>query len=99
MAQSGFFYRVDVLKIKISQTVIYYVAASKPCQRNINQIHYRMDSLMKYYGIKDWFKRFQSFQHRVDESNANLHYFTVNYDINMNFSLALQSILAGLIDN
>jgi hypothetical protein len=48
--------------------------------------------------LEIWFKRFQSCQHRVDEADKNLHYFTVNHDINMNFSLALQSILAGLIE-
>jgi hypothetical protein len=55
-----------------------------------------IDTLIQFLEI--WFKRFQSFQHKVDESNPNLHYLTVNHDINMNFSLALQSILAGLIE-
>lgn len=57
------------------------------------------DTLIQFLEI--WFKRFQSRQHRIDEdNNYNLHhhYFTVNHDINMNFSLALQSILAGLIE-
>jgi hypothetical protein len=48
--------------------------------------------------LEIWFKRFQSFQHRVDKDNYNLHYFTINHDINMNFSLVLQSILEGLIE-
>ena len=55
-----------------------------------------IDTLIQFLEI--WFKRFQSFQHRIEESNPNLHYITVNHDINMNFSLALQSILAGLIE-
>ncbi|HEU4444475.1 MAG TPA: hypothetical protein VFR94_07375 [Nitrososphaeraceae archaeon] len=57
------------------------------------------DTLIQFLEI--WFKRFQSWQHRIDENNNNYtlhHYFTVNHDINMNFSLALQSILAGLIE-
>ena len=54
------------------------------------------DTLIQFLEI--WFKRFQSYQHRIDESNNNLQYFTVNHDINMNFSLALQSILRGLIE-
>ena len=54
------------------------------------------DTLIQFLEI--WFKRFQSYQHRIDESNNNLQYFTVNHDINMNFSLALQSILGGLIE-
>jgi hypothetical protein len=48
-----------------------------------------------------WFRRFQSCQHRIDsddDDNDKRHYFIVNHDINMNFSLALQSILEGLIE-
>jgi hypothetical protein len=53
--------------------------------------------------LEIWFKRFQSCHHRVGENDNYVndklhHYFTVNHDINMNFSLALQSILAGLIE-
>jgi hypothetical protein len=44
-----------------------------------------------------WFRRFQSYQHRVDNENAELHYFTVIHDINLNFSIALKMILEGLI--
>jgi len=56
-----------------------------------------VDTLIQFLEI--WFKRFQSWQHKTDQdNNRNLHYFTVNHDINMNFSLALQSILAGLIE-
>jgi hypothetical protein len=54
------------------------------------------DTLIQFLEI--WFKRFQSSQHRIDKNDTKLHYFTVNHDINMNFSLALQSILAGLIE-
>jgi hypothetical protein len=46
-----------------------------------------------------WFRRFQSYQHRVDNDNDNKrHYYTVNHDVNMNFSLALKFILEGLIE-
>lgn len=55
-----------------------------------------VDTLIQFLEI--WFKRFQSCQHRVEENNIDLHYFTVNHDINLNFSMALQSILAGLIE-
>lgn len=55
------------------------------------------DTLIQFLEI--WLKRFQSCQHKVEENNNNdLHYFIVNHDINLNFSLALQSILAGLIE-
>lgn len=54
------------------------------------------DTLIQFLEI--WFKRFQSTQHRVDKDNYNLHYFTINHDINMNFSLVIQSILEGLIE-
>ena len=59
-----------------------------------------VDTLIQFLEI--WFKRFQSCQHRMDDNYNNnyseFHYFTVNHDINLNFSLALQSILAGLIE-
>jgi hypothetical protein len=51
---------------------------------------------------KIWFRTFQSYQHRVNDNNNNnissRHYFTVKHDINMNFSLALQSILEALLE-
>lgn len=52
------------------------------------------DSLVQYLDL--WFRRFQSYQHRID-SDAERHYFTVIHDINMNFSIALKTILQGLI--
>ena len=72
-----------------------------------------------------WFRRFQSFKHRVEDDNNNNnknnlrkqdkekekenhgqlqvqrqenHYFTLNHDINLNFSIALKAILEGLIE-
>jgi hypothetical protein len=54
------------------------------------------DTLVQFLEI--WFRRFQSSQHRIDYADHNLHYFTVNHDINMNFSLVLQSILERLME-
>jgi hypothetical protein len=60
--------------------------------------------------LEIWFRRFQSCQHRIDDDNDDgggsdkskknkrCHYFTVSHDINMRFSLVLQSILGGLIE-
>jgi hypothetical protein len=53
------------------------------------------DTLVKFLDL--WFRRFQSYQHRVDDHN-NRNYFTVNHDINMNFSIALKAMLEGLIE-
>ena len=70
------------------------------------------DTLVQFLEL--WFRRFQSHQHSKIDSNGDEyhhgidskseknckshHYFTVTHDINMNFTLALQSILAGLIE-
>jgi hypothetical protein len=59
------------------------------------------NSLVQYLDL--WFRRFQSYQHRIDNdmndsnNNAERHNFTVIHDINMNFSTALKTILQGLI--
>ena len=53
------------------------------------------DSLIQYLDL--WFRRFQSYQHRIDNDMTERHYFTVIHDINMNFSIALKTILQGLI--
>jgi hypothetical protein len=48
-----------------------------------------------------WFRRFQSCKHIVEDNNdrsQERHYFTVNHDINIKFSLALKAILEGLIE-
>ena len=44
-----------------------------------------------------WFKRFQSYQHRVDGQNSR-HSFSLNHDINLNFSKALKIMLEGLVE-
>ena len=46
-----------------------------------------------------WFRRFQSCKHTVEDlEKSQRHYFTINHDINMKFSLALKAILEGLIE-
>ena len=46
-----------------------------------------------------WFRRFQSCKHIVEDSDTSQrHYFTVNHDINIKFSVALKAILEGLIE-
>jgi hypothetical protein len=46
-----------------------------------------------------WFRRFQSCKHIVEDSGrSQKHYFTVNHDINIKFSIALKAILEGLIE-
>jgi hypothetical protein len=47
--------------------------------------------------LETWFRRFQSYHHRFDEEN-NRHNFSLNHDINLNFSIALKAILQGLIE-
>jgi hypothetical protein len=46
-----------------------------------------------------WLRRFQSCKHVAeDKDRGQKHYFTVNHDINIKFSLALKAILEGLIE-
>jgi hypothetical protein len=46
-----------------------------------------------------WFRRFQSCKHIVEDTDrSQRHYFTVNHDINMKFTLELKAILEGLIE-
>lgn len=47
--------------------------------------------------LEIWFKRFQSYHHRVDAQN-NRHCFSLNHDINLNFSKALKVILIRLVE-
>jgi hypothetical protein len=92
----------------------------------------KVDSCTLAQFLDVWFRRFQSYKHRVDitrdTSNNNnnnknkdmnviveegirkeneeeyqlqrkeIHYFTVNHDININFSIVLKAILEGLIE-
>jgi hypothetical protein len=55
-----------------------------------------------------WFRRFQSYQHRISDNTAaygysssgkEIHHFTVNHDINnLNFSIALKAMMESLIE-
>jgi hypothetical protein len=46
-----------------------------------------------------WFRRFQSCKHLAEDTErGQRHYFTVNHDINIKFSLALRAILEGLVE-
>ena len=55
------------------------------------------DTLVQF--LDKWFCKFQCHQHRVDNiNNHRLHYFIVNHDINMNFSIALKAFLEALIE-
>jgi hypothetical protein len=51
------------------------------------------ESLIKFLEL--WFKRFQSYSHRIDN---NRHYFTINHEININFSIILRAMLEGIIE-
>jgi hypothetical protein len=59
-------------------------------------------TLLKFLDL--WFKRFQSYQHRFDDGDNDSddskdhHYFMVNHDINMNFSIVLKAMLEGLME-
>jgi len=53
--------------------------------------------------LEIWFKRFQCYEHRINDGNNGTvdhttHYFTVNHDININFSIHLKAFLEGLIE-
>jgi hypothetical protein len=55
------------------------------------------DTLVQF--LDYWFRRFQSCKHIVEDiERSQTHYFTINHDINMKFSLALKAILEGLIE-
>jgi hypothetical protein len=58
------------------------------------------DTLVQF--LDKWFCKFQCHQHRVDNdnnyNNRQHHYFIVNHDINMNFSIALKAFLEALIE-
>jgi hypothetical protein len=47
--------------------------------------------------LEKWFSHFQSYQHRIGEGNSR-HTFTLNHNINLNFSKVLKVILEGIIE-
>ena len=59
--------------------------------------HVNSHTLVRF--LDYWFRRFQSCKHTVENSDTNQkHYYTVNHDINIKFSVALKAILEGLIE-
>jgi hypothetical protein len=59
--------------------------------------HVNSHTLVRF--LDYWFRRFQSCKHTVEDiERSQRHYFTVNHDINIKFSLALKAILEGLIE-
>jgi hypothetical protein len=58
------------------------------------------DTLVQF--LDKWFCKFQCHQHRVDNdnnyNNRQHHYFIVNHDINMNYSIAFKEFLEALIE-
>jgi hypothetical protein len=57
----------------------------------------QIDSSTIIQFLESWCKRFQSYQHRFDKDN-NRHTFSLNHDININFSSVLKIILQRLIE-
>lgn len=62
----------------------------------------RVDGSTLVQFLDIWFKRFQSYHHRIDKEHEDghniIHYFSVNHDINMNFSIAMKAMLEELIE-
>jgi hypothetical protein len=57
----------------------------------------QIDSYTIIQFLESWFRWFQSFQHRFDKDN-NRHTFSLNHDINMNFSIVLKIIIQRLVE-
>lgn len=60
-----------------------------------------LDSLTLIQFLETWLGRFQSFQHRTEDTadhNVIRHTFSVDHDINFKFSIALKVMLVGLIE-
>ena len=65
----------------------------------VSYFYPQVDSNTLVQFLDYWFRRFQSCKHMVENSDrGQKHYFTVNHDINIKFSLALKGILEGLIE-
>lgn len=61
----------------------------------------QLDSSTLIQFLELWIGRFQLSQHRTEETgvhNVIRHTFSVNHDINFNFSIALKVMLVGLIE-
>ena len=61
----------------------------------------RVDSNSIVQYLELWFRRFESYNHTIQEhynrENLETHYFTIIHDITMNYSIALKMILQSLI--
>jgi hypothetical protein len=61
----------------------------------------RLDNFTLIQFLERWLGRFQSFHHRVEDTHnpdIKRHAFSVEHDINLNFSIALKIMLIGLIE-
>jgi hypothetical protein len=61
----------------------------------------RLDSFTLIQFLERWLGRFQSFHHRVEDTpspDIKRYAFSVEHDINLNFSIALKIMLIGLIE-
>jgi hypothetical protein len=61
----------------------------------------RLDSSTLLQFLETWLAKFQSFRHRIEDTsshNIKRHIFSVDHDINLNFSIALKVMLVGLIE-
>jgi hypothetical protein len=61
----------------------------------------QLDSSTLIQFLEMWLGRFQSLRHRVEETASHgikRHTFSVDHDINLNFSIALKVMLVGLIE-
>lgn len=61
----------------------------------------RLDSHTLIQFLETWLGRFQSCRHRVEDHTSHSikrHTFSVDHDVNLNFSIALKIMLVGLIE-
>lgn len=61
----------------------------------------RLDSSTLVQFLETWLAKFQSCRHRIEDTsshNIKRHTFSVDHDINLNFSIALKVMLVGLIE-
>jgi len=87
------FFYWDILQIEEYGRELGYAIADEYTYLYFPQI----DSFTIIQFLESWCKRFQSYQHRFDKDN-NRHTFSLNHDININFSVVLKIILQRLIE-
>ena len=61
----------------------------------------RLDRFTLIQFLEKWLGRFQSCRHRVEDHTSHSikrHTFSVDHDVNLNFSIALKIMLVGLIE-